>query len=166
MCEGPALYTAGIGLGVFNIEPEPHPGWKAEILARMEWSMIISFAGPFAEARSRNYCSRRDKRWTALLSCGASGDYTHAETVHADYKNASKRRYGIRHFEDRAWELVAANQPAISALASKLLQHETLEYEEAQKIVTPLLGPTSRARSSRASISPLKQQGPRLFRKY
>jgi hypothetical protein len=77
----------------------------------MEWFMIISFAGPFAGALSRNYRSRRDKRLTALFSCGASEDYAQAEAILADYKKASKRRYGIRHFEDRAWELVAANQP-------------------------------------------------------
>jgi hypothetical protein len=145
MCEGHALYTASIGLRVFNIEPEPRPGWKREILGTMEWSMIFSFAGPFAEALSRNSRSRSDKRWVALFSCGASQDYRQAEAVLANYKRASKRRYGIRHFEDRAWELVVANQPTISALTSKLLQHETLEYEEVQKIVTPLLGPTSRA---------------------
>jgi hypothetical protein len=141
LCEGPNLYTPGIGLGMFNLEPRA--GWKKEILSTMEWSMIISFAGPFAEAFSRNCRSRRDKRWAALFSCGASEDYAQAESVLADYKKASKRRYGIRHFEDRAWELVVANQPAISGLASKLLQHKTLEYEEAHKIAAPLLGPTA-----------------------
>lgn len=141
MCEGPDLYTPINGLSVFNMAP---PNLKAEILVTMEWSMIISFAGPFAEAFSRNYRSRSDKRWSALFSCGASEDYAQAEAVLADYKKASKRRYGIRHFEDRAWELVVANQPAISALASKLLRHETLEYKEAHKIVVPFLDQSKR----------------------
>jgi hypothetical protein len=97
------------------------------------------FVRPFAEAFSRNYRSRSDKRSVALLSCGASEDYAQAEAVLPDYKKASKRRYGIRRFEDRAWELVVANQSAINALASELFQHETLEYEEAYKIAAPLL---------------------------
>jgi hypothetical protein len=143
MCEGPALYTPGIGLHVFHANPLSRPTWRAEILTTMKWSIVISFAGPFAAAFSRNYRSRRDKRWTALLSCGASEDYRQAEAVLADYKEASKRRYGIRHFEERAWDLVGANQPAISALASKLLQYETLEYKEAHGIVVPYVNQRS-----------------------
>jgi hypothetical protein len=157
LLEGDDLYKAGIGLGIFHLEPAPRPGWKLEILAAMEWSMIISFAGPFAAAQSRN-SSRRDKRWTALFSCGASNDYTQAEAVLADYKVASKQRYGLRHFEERAWELVETNQPAISALASELLQHEMLEYEEAHKIAAPLLAPVTRVWSPLTSRRATKQQ--------
>jgi hypothetical protein len=144
MCEGPALYTVGVGLGIFNVDPEPRPGWKSTILANMEWSMVTSFSGPFAEAFYRNYRSRRDRRLAALFSCGGSGDYDQAEAVLADYKKASKRRYGIRHFEDRAWELVVGNQSAIDALASQLVQHESLDYEDAHKIAAPLLGTLTR----------------------
>jgi hypothetical protein len=137
----------GIGLMIFNHEPEILPGFKAECLSKMEWSMIISFAGPFAEAFSRKHRSRNDKRPVALLSCGAIGDYNDAEAVLADYKEASKRRYGIRHFEDLAWDLVVANQPAISALASELFQRETLEYNDAYKIAAKLLVPVMPVRS-------------------
>jgi hypothetical protein len=82
------------------------------------------------------------------MACGASGDYAQAEAVLADYRKASKRRYGIRHFEELAWELVVANQPATSALASELLQHETLDYEKVHKIVVPFLRPAISARAA------------------
>ena len=158
LCEAPDIYTCGIGRAIFEREPELRLGLKVEILSAMEWSMIISFAGPFAEAIYRNHLSRRDKRWAALFSCGASEDYAQGEAVLADYKQASKRRYGIRHFEDRAWELVVANQPTICALASKLLQHETLECKEAHKIAAPLLGPVTRVRSALTGRPATKQQ--------
>src|SRR5207249_3265637 len=70
MCEGADIYSCVAGLGVFNLEPEPRPGWKAEILATMEWEILSSLAGPFAEAASRDVRSKRDMRFTALLFCG------------------------------------------------------------------------------------------------
>jgi hypothetical protein len=131
LCEGIALHSAG-----------PNPGIPYfEILAEMKWEMIVSFAGPFAEAFSKNFRSRRDKHWNVLLSCGARKDYATAEAVLADYKKVSRRRYGLLHFEELAWDLVIANQPAISALSSKLLKHETLDYKEAHRIAAPLLNP-------------------------
>src|SRR3954447_1929142 len=60
LCKGPDVYRPGIGLAHFNHEPELRPGFKAEILATIEWSMIISFACPFAVAVSHSYCSQRE----------------------------------------------------------------------------------------------------------
>jgi hypothetical protein len=139
LLEGSDLYTPKIGLLVFNAEPAPRETWQAEILQTMEWSMIISLAGPFAEAIARGYRSRRNKRWSALFSCGAKEDYRRAEEVLEDYKQASKRRYGLRHFEDRAWDLAVLQQPAIDALASSLSSHLSVDYEQAHEIVVPLL---------------------------
>jgi hypothetical protein len=107
----------------------------------MEWSMIISIAGPFAEAKAGGARSRRDKHWNALFGCGAKEDYRQAQAVLEDYKQASKRRYGLRHFEDRAWDLVVLQQPAINALASSLSSQLSVDYDEAQEIVVPLLKP-------------------------
>jgi hypothetical protein len=135
LCEGPNLYTPKIGLLVFNMEP----ALQAEILQTMEWSMVISFAGPFAEAIAKGLRSRRDKRWTALFSSGAEEDYRQAEAVLADYKQASKRRYGLRHFEELAWDLALKQQSAIAALASSLLSQLSLEYDQAHGIVSALL---------------------------
>ncbi|WP_128961690.1 hypothetical protein [Bradyrhizobium guangzhouense] len=103
--------------------------------------MIISFAGPFAEAIAKGLKSRRDKRWSALLGCGASEDYRQAEAVLSDYKHASKRRRGLHHFEELAWDLALQQQPAIIALASSLSNQLSLEYEQAEEIVRPLLKP-------------------------
>jgi hypothetical protein len=101
--------------------------------------MIISLAGPFAEVIARGYRSRRGKRWTALLACGAKEDYSRAEAVLVDYKQASKRRYGLLHFEERAWDLALQQQLAIDALASTLSSQLSVEYDQAQEIVIPLL---------------------------
>lgn len=140
-CEGPDLYSPIFGLGMFFMTPAPRETWRAEILQTMEWSMIISFAGPFAEAIARGSRSRRDKRWTALFACGAEADYDQAEAVVKDYKQASKQRYGLRHFEERAWDLALKQQPAITALASSLVNQLSLEYDQAYAIVSPLLKP-------------------------
>jgi hypothetical protein len=141
LCEGPNLYTPKIGLIPFHMVPAPRPTWHAEILQTMEWSMIISFAGPFAEAIAKGLRSRRDKRWNALFSSGAEEDYRQAEAVLADYKQASKRRYGLRHFEDLAWDLALKQQSAIAALASSLFSQLSLEYDQAHEIVSALLKP-------------------------
>lgn len=141
LCEGADLYKPKIGLCIFNMVPAPRASWQAEILQTMEWSIIISFAGPYAEAIARGCRSRRDKRWTALFSCGAENDYAQAETVLADYKQASKRRYGLRHFEERAWNLVLLQQPSINALATTLADRLSVDYDQAEKIVRPLLKP-------------------------
>src|ERR1700745_1704930 len=60
ICEGPAIYHPGIGLLTFDLEPEPQPGWKDMILATMKWSILVSLAGPFAEAAYRDVRSKRD----------------------------------------------------------------------------------------------------------
>src|SRR5450759_648801 len=54
LCEAPDIYTCGIGLALFKREPELRPGLKVEILSTMEWAILISLAGPFAEAASRD----------------------------------------------------------------------------------------------------------------
>ena len=103
--------------------------------------MIISFAGPFAEAIAKGSQSRRDKRWNALFSSGAAEDYRQAEAVLADYKEASKRRYGLRHFEELAWDLALKQRSAIGALASSLQNQLSLEYDQAHETVSALLKP-------------------------
>lgn len=142
LCEGPAIYYPGIGLGTFNLEPEPRPGFKVEILATMQWSMVISLAGPFAEAAARDVRSKRSMRFTALLGCGGKEDYRAAEAVLPDYRKASKRRHGIRYFEDLARDLVLKQSHVIVALAKALLVNEVLDYDEAYAIVAPLLEPS------------------------
>jgi hypothetical protein len=140
MCEAAGIYKCGIDLLIFNNEPELLPGLKAEILAKMEWEILISLAGPFAEAASRDVRSKRDMRFTALLFCGAKDDYGVAKTVLPDYKTASKRRHGIPHFEHRTRDLVLNAWPAIKEIAKSLLAKETLDHDDVYAIVAPFLG--------------------------
>jgi hypothetical protein len=46
LCEGVSeIYTPAEGLALFNAETQP--GWKSEILTKMEWAIFVSLAGPF-----------------------------------------------------------------------------------------------------------------------
>ena len=139
MCEAPDLYTAGIELGRFYLEPKPRPGWQNEVLVKMEWAILTSLAGPFAESASRYVRSKAAMRITALLACGSSDDYGNAEAVLLDYKKASKRRRSIPYFEDRTRDLVLKSWSAIDALAKTLLVEETLNHDDAYAIVEPFL---------------------------
>lgn len=139
ICEAPDLYQVGIGLGLFNHEPELHPGLRNEILGTMEWAILVSLAGPFAEASFRGDHSKRRMRYTALFHCGSKDDYADAEAILPDYRKASKRRHGLRHFEDRTRELVLESWPTISTLAKHLVKKEALDHAEAYAIVAPLL---------------------------
>ena len=138
MCEAPDLYIVGIGLGLFYLEPEPWPGCQNQILAKMEWAILTSLAGPFAESASRDARSRAGMRHTARL-CGSEDDYGSAEAVLLDFTKASKLRRRISHFEDRTRDLVLKSWPAIDALAKTLLVKETLNYDGAYAVVEPFL---------------------------
>ena len=100
--------------------------------------VLVSLAGPLAEA-SRIWKSKRDMHLAALFSCGSDVDYRDAETVLDDYKKLSKRRHGIRHFENRTRDLVLKSWPAIDALAKTLLVKETLNHDGAYAVVEPFL---------------------------
>lgn len=138
MCEAPDLYAPGIGLMVFYQEPEARPGLKLEMLAKMEWAILTSLAGPFAEVAARGVHSKANMRLTARF-CGGEADFEVAEAVLVDYKKTSGRRRCIQHFEDRTRDLVLKSRPAIIALAKALLVRETLDYDDAYAVVEPFL---------------------------
>jgi hypothetical protein len=112
--------------------------WKLrpELKKQMEWEIIVSLAGPFAEAAARGDRTKTNMRYTALLFCGAGLDYHRAENVLKDYKWATKGRVGLRRFEDRARELVLTEWPAIEALSAALLKSNILTYEQVLPIIT------------------------------
>lgn len=139
MCEAPDLYNVSIGLGLFYQEPEPWPGWKNQILTRMEWAILTSLAGPFAESASRDARSRGGMRHAARWLCGSEDDYRSAEAVLLDFTKVSKLRRRISHFEDRTRDLVLNSWPAIDALAKILLVKESLNYDSAYAVVEPHL---------------------------
>jgi hypothetical protein len=139
MCEGSGLYAPGIDLGAFYLEPEPRPGWKFETLARMEWSIFISLAGPFAEAATRGFHSKANMLLGALFHCGSGDDFRAADAALLDYKKTSRRRRGMPFFADRTRDLVLKSWRAIDELANVLLVKETLDHDAAYAVVEPLL---------------------------
>jgi hypothetical protein len=155
LCEGPDLYTPGIGLGAFYLEPEPHPGWKCETLTRIEWAIVASLAGPFAEAASLGFHSKANMLLTALFHCGSTHDFRAANTVLLDYKKASRRRRGMPFFADRTRDLVLKSGRAIVALANALLVKETLDHDAAYAVVEPFLGTPLDAGLVPPAIQPL-----------
>jgi hypothetical protein len=140
MCEGPDLYAASANLGIIYQEPES--GVMPATLARMEWAILTSLAGPFAEAAARGVRSKASMRWKALFDCGSIHDYRAAGAVLQDYKKASGRRRGLPYFEDQTRDLVLKSWPAIEALAQALLARETLDHDDAYAIVEPFLEPS------------------------
>ena len=139
MCEAPDLYNVNIGLGLFYQEPEPCPGWQNQMLRKMEWTILTSLAGPFAESASRDARSGAVMRHTARRLCGGEDDYSCAAAVLLDLTKASKQRHRISHFEDRTRDLVLNSWAAIDALAKTLLINESLDYDSAYAVVEPLL---------------------------
>jgi hypothetical protein len=146
MCEAPDLYAPRIGLMVFYQEPEARPGLRLEMLAKMEWAILTSLAGPFAEAAARGVHSKANMRLTARF-CWGEADFEAAEAVLQDYEKASKRRRSILHFEERTRDLVLKSRPAIDALANTLLVEETLDHDDAYAVVEPFLEPSLDANS-------------------
>jgi hypothetical protein len=139
MCEGPDLYAASANLGIIYQQPES--GAMPATLARMEWAILTSLAGPFAEAAARGVRSKASMRWKALFDCGSIHDYRTAGAVLQDYKKASGRHRGLPYFEDQTRDLVLEGWPAIEALAQALLTRETLDHDDAYAIVEPFLEP-------------------------
>lgn len=136
MCDGSDLYTASANLGIVYQEPEP--GAKSATLARMEWAIVISLAGPFAEAAARGARSKANMRLKARF-CGGEADFEFAAAVLQDYEKTSKPPRSMLHFEDRTRDLVLKSWPAIDALAKALLANETLDHDSAYAIVEPFL---------------------------
>jgi hypothetical protein len=111
------------------------------MLAKMEWSILTSLAGPFAEAAARGVRSKANLRWKALFDCGGMYDYKAAGAILQDYKKASGRRRGLPYFEDQRRDLVLKRWPVIEALAQALLARETLDHDDADAIVERFLEP-------------------------
>jgi hypothetical protein len=129
--EAQYIYPPKIGVAMC----EQLPKQRDHIIRQMEWCMIISLAGPFAEAVAIGNRTKSRMRYIALFSCGSDQDYQQAERVLIDYKQVMRRQYGIGRFEDRARELVLDQWPAIDALAQALLKSDVLEYEAAHAII-------------------------------
>jgi hypothetical protein len=149
MCEAPDLYSASVNLGIPYREPEP--GVRSATIARMEWSIITSLAGPFAEAAARGARSRTDMSFSARC-CGSESDFEAAKAVLLDFENTSKRPRGMAYFEDRTRQLVLKNWPAIDALAKALLDYETLDHDDAYEVIEPFLKPPLDANSAPPTI--------------
>jgi hypothetical protein len=107
------------------------PHLRSELRNQMEWEMIGSLAGPFAEVVARGYRGKSTMFWAAAFNCGAKGDIETAENVLKDWKWATKGRAGLRRFGDLTRELVLSDWPAIEALAAALLRRNVLSYDEA-----------------------------------
>ena len=146
MCEGPDLYVPRIGLMVFYQELEAQPELRLEMLAKMEWAILTSLAGPFAEAAARGVHSKARMHLKARF-CGGEADFEAAKAVLLDYERASKRRRSMLDFEERTRELVLKSRPAIDALAQALLVKETLDHDDAYAVVEPFLEPSLDANS-------------------
>jgi len=137
MCEGSDIYLASTW-----VKPsiETKMAVNPTTIARMEWSILISLAGPLAEAAARGARSKLDLGEMAR-KCGSKSDFDAAEAILLDYEKLSKRDRDIAYFENRARKLVFANWSAIDALANALLVTEALEYGDAYAIVEPFLEP-------------------------
>jgi hypothetical protein len=122
-------------------DPVSHPELRAAMISRMEWQIIRTLSGPYAEA---NLGPKYLMDWNAAVNGhglpGENSDNEKAARVFADYLYAKpKRQHGFRRFELRAKALVLSEWPAIQALAKGLMKQNVIEYDEAHAIVVPLL---------------------------
>jgi hypothetical protein len=140
MVEGPDIYSTLTGPSVYELSIQQGMSeLTAIMLATMQWDIVISLAGPFAEAVIVGDWTKTHMSWTAYFYCGGRDDLAHAETVLDQYRVATKRRCGLTRFEHRTRELVLSAWPAIEVLAAALLEAEVMEYDEVAAIVLPLL---------------------------
>ena len=70
---------------------------------------------------------------------GMETDYDQAEAALEDYRTLTRRRYGLQRFHPQTRDLVLGAWPAIDALARALTDAGLLEFEEAHRIIAPLL---------------------------
>ena len=71
--EASDIHSLVSGRAIWKAVPKLRP----ELKKRMEWEIIVSLAGPFAEAAARGDRTKTNMRWTALF-CGAGDDYRKA----------------------------------------------------------------------------------------
>jgi hypothetical protein len=121
------LYSLVSGRLVWDGMPDMRP----TLQAAMEWEIMGSLAGPYAEVVARGRGAKSTIFLDALFSGGVKEDFKRAEDVLADWKWATKGRAGLRRFGERTRELVLADWPAIEALAAALLTRNVLSYDEA-----------------------------------
>ena len=127
LVEASDVYALVGGRRLWDAEPDIRPRLKAA----MEWDIIVSLAGPFAEAIARGYRGKSTILSVAIVNGGAGEDFERAENVLKDWKWATKERAGLHRFGERTRELVLSEWPAIEALAAALLKRNVLSYEEA-----------------------------------
>ncbi len=126
------------GLLPHDVLRKTEPLLKDLWLKCMTLEVIISLGGPFAQARSLGYGSKRSARWDALFSGGCIDDYTAAEATISDLR-AMSGRGSLRAFESRTYDLVKRQWRAIDALGEQLLKRHVIEHDEAVAIVAPLI---------------------------
>jgi hypothetical protein len=137
MVERPSRWNAGMLPGDCLRDVEPWVKEKCQLLMSIE--VISNLAGPFAQARAMGRNSRVSARWDALFSGGCGDEYGKAEATISDMR-AMARRGSLRKFEAQTFDLVKQYWPAIDALGERLLKQHSLEYDEAEAVVEPLLG--------------------------
>jgi hypothetical protein len=116
------------------------PEVKSKFLTNMKIEIVVSLAGPFAQARSMGGKSRRSARWDALFG-GCIPDYETAKAVIREMR-AMAGRGSLRAFEGQTHDLVKSAWPAIEALADRLLEKHEIAHDEALAIASPLLPST------------------------
>ena len=101
--------------------------------------VIVSLAGPFAEAAFHGVSDPRHMEECAIFDAQNSGDIESAIEAFEDLRHISQRppRWGT--LVRRAARLVLDNRSAIEALAERLLVKHELDFDEAMAIVAPHL---------------------------
>jgi hypothetical protein len=128
LVEGPDFWTPGLSSAASL--RNNRTDFKAEVQVSMTLEIVYSLAGPFAQARPLGRGSKASARWDALLSGGCNQDYKRAEAVIADMRAMT---------ESQTCDLVKRYWLAIDALAERLLQRHSLDYDAAAAIVVPLM---------------------------